>query len=156
MYLAVFGWVGVFCSCTARTTLIASIRVMMAGIFLSGGFWFVLICCCFMPMSLGSFRGNDGPEIIATFFAALSPPFVMGWLPLNSFDKNAMGPFHPDERPHFGVLAVAVGFFIWAFFGVMTAIASMKAFQKQANRIFDGLPESQTVQEKKVIEVDEY
>lgn len=134
MYIGVFGWIGVLCSCTARNTLIASIRVMMAGIFLSGGFWFVLACCCFLPMSIGRMSSRDGPEIVGVSFLAMTPPFVMGWLPLNSFNRDAMGPFHPDERPHFGVVAVAIGFFIWAGFGLIAALASMKSFRIQANR----------------------
>jgi ABC-type transport system involved in multi-copper enzyme maturation permease subunit len=141
VYIAAFGWVGVFCSCTARNTLIASIRVMMAGLFLSGGFWFVLACCCFMPLSIG--RGNgDVAEFIGTSFLSLTPPFVSGWLPLDAFDRGAMGPFHPDERRSFGPYGVVFGFFLWIGFAATIAVMSMGAFQKLANRnTSDGLPE---------------
>jgi ABC-type transport system involved in multi-copper enzyme maturation permease subunit len=141
VYVAAFAWVGVFCSCTARTTLIASIRVMMAGLFLAGGFWLVLGCCCFLPMSIGRMSARDGPELVATFFLAHTPPFVAGWMPMMDFSRGDMGPFHPEERPGGGLFFVALSLFVWAGFAAFTAIASMTAFQKLANRANDGLPQ---------------
>lgn len=142
VYIAAFGWVGIFCSCTARNTLIASIRVMMAGLFLSGGFWLVLACCCFMPLSIGR-GGGDVAEFIATSFLAITPPFVSGWLPLDAFDRGAMGPFHPDERRSVGPFGVVVGFFFWIGFALTVMMMSIGAFQKQANRnTSESLPES--------------
>ncbi len=63
----------------------------------------------------------------------------MGWLPLNGFSRDDMGPFHPDVRPHFGPIGVMIGFFAWSFFGMILASMSIASFQKQTNRVSDGI-----------------
>jgi ABC-type transport system involved in multi-copper enzyme maturation permease subunit len=155
VYIAAFAWVGIFCSCTARNTLIASIRVMMAGLFLSGGFWLVLACCCFMPLGIGSGNG-EAARFISSGFLALTPPFVSGWLPLDDFDRGAMGPFHPDERDGVGPFGVVVGFFFWIGFALSVMMMSIGAFQKQANRkSSEFIPESNS-QTPPIVKDDPY
>ena len=148
VYVAAFAWVGVLCSCTARNTLIASVRVMIAGLFLAGGFWLLLACCCFLPMGIGRVGARDGPELVASFFLAQTPPFVIGWFPMMDFTRGDMGPFHPDERPGGGIFFVTLSFFVWAGFAALMAVASMASFQKLANRADDGLPQPKVPPER--------
>ncbi|MFO0938639.1 MAG: ABC transporter permease [Gemmataceae bacterium] len=148
VYIATFAWMGMLCSCTARNTLIASIRAMMVGLFFSGGFWLLLACCCFMPMSIGGGRGDfQTTQFIAMSALSLTPPFVMGWLPLNSFEHRDMGPFHPNESPHFGPTVVILGVFIWSGFALMLAMSTMAAFRRLANRTEDDYREKKPTSE---------
>jgi hypothetical protein len=135
-YVACFAWLGVWISCTARTTLIASIRVMMAGLFLSGGFWIVSLFCCFMPMGMMQVRG-DGPEVVAIVLLSTTPPVVMGWLPIEDFSH--VDPFDPSRRPHIGPTFVFLFFFLWNAASVLLAFLSYQSFQKQTNRINDSI-----------------
>lgn len=135
-YVGCFAWLGIWISCTARTTLIASIRVMMVGLFLSGGFWIVSIFCCFMPMAILRLRGET-PESFALALLSATPPFVMGWLPLEDF--NHWEPFDPRRRPFYGPVFVMLFFFAWNAASAMFASLSYRSFQIQTNRVNDAI-----------------
>lgn len=135
-YVGCMAWLGIWISCTARTTLIASIRVVMAGLFLSGGFWFVSIFCCFMPLGMLRFRGDTFESLFLVLLSA-TPPMVMGWLPLEDF--SSLEPFDPRRRPYLGPVFVLIFFFVWNAASVMFALLSYQSFQKLTNRINDAI-----------------
>jgi ABC-type transport system involved in multi-copper enzyme maturation permease subunit len=132
IYVSFFAWLGIYISCGARKSLIASIRMMLAGIFLSGGFWFFAIFCCFLP--LGIMRTNSDPqEIVATLLASFTPPFVMGWMPLEDLDH--ISPFDPSVRHHIGPWFIILGMFVWSAGSVLMAFLANDSFRRQANRL---------------------
>jgi ABC-type transport system involved in multi-copper enzyme maturation permease subunit len=131
IYTAFFGWLGVFVSCTARTTLIASIRVMMVGLFLTGGYWIVALFCCFLPLGIMNVKGDE-IELFGVSLLSFWPPFVMGWLPLEKFTE--MDPFTFNRRPHIGPSVILFSELIWCAGSMLFAYLSYTSFQRQTNR----------------------
>lgn len=137
MFLAAFAWIGVFFSITSRTTLIATVRALMSALFLGGGFWIFLIFCCVMPIALiMRTPGNDDfVETMAQFLLGCTPPFVMGWMPMNEFDRYSLGPFNNEGYDgDLGVFAPMLGVMIWGGFAWVLALVSHEAFRSEANR----------------------
>lgn len=140
VYVSAFAWVGVYCSITARTTLIASIRALMASIFLAGGFWVVVLLCCVLPLGIVA----RGPELrpfeyLANLLLGLTPPFTLGWLQLMTYEGRDLWPFSWDNDYSFGPLAPVIGFFVWFGFNWLLGLMSWQAFSKLANRTTDTL-----------------
>ncbi len=136
VYAAVFGWIGVLCSMSARTTLIATVRAVLAGGFAVGGFWLPVMCCCAYPLSVltGSDRGisklaNEG----ATLLCGMTPPLVLGVMPVPGFRDQDFGPFARREAL-IGPLAPVVGLFVWLAVGWLCGTASWRAYQRLSNR----------------------
>ena len=135
VYTAAFAWLGILCSVTARTTLIATVRAILAALFIGGGFWMVLVCCCVMPIEYsGAGRGmRGGIETVAQLLAGCTPSFVVGWLPMNEFGRNDLGPFHSIEG-ELGVMAPVIGLMIWAGLSGVFALLSWEAFRRDSLR----------------------
>ncbi len=136
VYMAAFAWIGVYCSVTARTTLIATVRAFLAAAFLAGGFWPCLGLCCGVPMELmlrSSFH-REVTENLATLLLGCTPPFVMGWMPMNELERSDLGPFSRRESTWFGPLAPVVGLLAWAFFAFVLGMRTWVRFEAAANR----------------------
>jgi ABC-type transport system involved in multi-copper enzyme maturation permease subunit len=75
---------GLWFSATSRTTLRATLGTLLTAVMFCGGHWVCMGMCCYMPLAVA---GSGAPDVqyVATFEAALSPPFVLGWLPFREF-----------------------------------------------------------------------
>lgn len=136
VYVSAFAWIGVYCSVTSRTTLIATIRAFLTAAFLAGGFWPFLALCCGVPMEmmLRSSFSREVTENLATLLLGFTPPFVMGWMPMNEFERSDMGPFHWRESSWFGPFAPVIGLIGWTFFAFVLGMRTWVRFEFAANR----------------------
>ena len=78
VYLTAFAWLGLRCSVTARNARVAIARAIPAAVFLGGGFWFFLGCCC-----VGMRGAGDGEALayVAAGISGVTPAFVLAGLP---------------------------------------------------------------------------
>ncbi len=134
LYVSAFSGIGLYCSMTSRTTLIATVRAFFAAIFCAGGFWLVILCCCVLPLSFSG-GGGRGLGVPASLLLGMTPPFVAGWMPLLDFDHSDMGPFHPRERDSLGPLAPILGTMIWAGASVIVYVVCKWKFSEITNRV---------------------
>ncbi|OWK36232.1 ABC transporter permease subunit [Fimbriiglobus ruber] len=135
VYVSGFAWVGIFCSVAARNTLIATVRALIASIFLAGGFWVFCGLCCAAPIGLLSRSQN--PDFLpgaAQFLLGCTPPFVAGWLPLNGYQDRDLVPFPWDARHGMGPLAPLFGVLLWVGFNFGLCTAALRAFESATNR----------------------
>ncbi len=137
VYVGTFAWVGIFCSLTARTTLVATVRAVAAGVFLVGGYWVAFGLCCLAPLSLVGGRGGDFNGL-ASLLLGCTPPAVLGWLPLQQFDRAEMLYFRHDDG--LGPLAPVLGLGLWAGFGLLLGRTCLTAFTRITNRGRDDVP----------------
>jgi hypothetical protein len=142
VYISAFAWIGILCSITARTTLIATLRALMIGIFLAGGFWLMIALCCVMPLSIVTSGPGDGDLIegAANFLLGLTPTFVSGWMPLNGYERRDLGPFSWEEDG-LGPINPVLGFFVWFGLNWALGVLSWQAFRRASNRQRDTLAE---------------
>ena len=129
LYVSAFSWIGLFCSMTARTTMIASVRVFFATLFFAGGFWAFVGAISMIPLSL--FRVKSDPnsmEAAVDFFYSLTPSFMVGWLPLLNFEHRELLPF--DRRENSCWLLPALGLTIWLVFNVLAFELCRKRFRR--------------------------
>lgn len=136
VYVTVFGWIGVLCSMSARTTLVATVRAVLAGVFAVGGFWLVVGCCCAYPLSMladGDRAVGELAEEGAVLLAGMTPPLVLGVMPVPGFGDNEFGPFSRRDSL-VGPLAPAVGLFVWLAVGWLCGTASWRAYKRLSNR----------------------
>jgi len=145
VYVSAFAWIGIYCSITARTTLVATVRALMISIVMAGGFWVVFGLCCAMPLGIMvSGRDSDFIEDISQVLLGWTPPFVMGWMPLQDYERNDMGPFSPESNydgtmDGIGPMSPVLGIFGWIGIGLLFALLSWHAFSKASNRATDKL-----------------
>ncbi|MGL6097270.1 MAG: ABC transporter permease subunit, partial [Fimbriiglobus sp.] len=136
VYVSAFAWLGVFCSTTAKTSLGATVRAILAGVFFGGGFWLALVFCCVIPLNILGMRGGLG-EFDEVLFLLLgsTPPFVAWWLPLDGFSQRDMEPFsYGYRRGTLSVLAPVIGLMIWAGLAALFAWLAWVWFRDLANR----------------------
>jgi ABC-type transport system involved in multi-copper enzyme maturation permease subunit len=144
VYVSAFSWLGILCSITARTTLIATVRALMATLFLAGGFWLVIGLCCAMPLSI-VFRGPSGRwmDDVAQVLLGGTPPFVLGWMPLMDYERNDMGPFavsqYDGTMDGLGPFSPVLGLFFWIGMNALFGTLAWQAFQRVTNRARDRL-----------------
>ncbi len=144
VYISAFAWIGIYCSITARTTLIATVRALMISMFMAGGFWIFLGLCCAMPLSM-MYRGQDSYWLqdVEQVILGWTPPFVMGWMPLMNYERQDMGPFGEDSYRGsivgIGPFSPVLGVLGWIGIGAFFAMLSWNAFQKLSNRAPDKL-----------------
>jgi ABC-type transport system involved in multi-copper enzyme maturation permease subunit len=139
VYLGTFAWVGVLCSLTARTTLIATVRAVAAGGFLAGGYWLAFGMCCLAPLSLvtgGSSRRDF--DALYDLMMGLTPPIVLGWLPVRRFDRWDLEPFSGDDS--LGVASPLIGMVVWTCLGLLLARTCHQGFTRVTNRGRDDVP----------------
>lgn len=140
VYVATFAWVGILCSITSRTTLIATVRALMIAVFIGGGFWFFIGVCCAVPINI-MFRNSDA-DVFNHFVQILmgwTPPFVVGWMPLLGYERRDLGIFGWDEDMGIGPLSPVLGFFVWFGLAWVLGLMSWQAFRRVSNRAQDVL-----------------
>jgi len=118
IYVSAFSWIGLFCSMTARTTMIATVRAFFATLFFAGGFWAIIGACNMIPISL--FRVTGDPysmEATSDFFYSLTPSFMVGWLPLLNFNSRELSPFDRTENSCW--LLPGLGLISWLAFNII-------------------------------------
>lgn len=134
VFASAFALAGIWCSISARTALVANIRTFFLTVFLSGGFWLVILFCCVFPMSFG----GGGREVANLFVLPLgaTPPVVTGLLPIGSFEKyNEMGPgpFHPETITT-GPCAPVFGLFVWVAITAVLYLRVRARLEREMNR----------------------
>ena len=137
VYVGAFAWVGIFCSLTARTTLIATVRAVAAGVFLVGGYWIAFGLCCVAPLAMLGGRGRE-IEAPASLLLGCTPPAVLGWLPMQRFERDDMLYFRHDDG--LGPLAPVLGMMLWLGFGLLLGRTCLAAFTRITNRGRDDVP----------------
>ena len=137
LYVAAFSWLGLYCSMTARNTLIATVRAFFAAFFCAGGFWLVLLVCCCLPMSFSGVRGGRDFELPLSILLGITPPFVAGWMPMFEFDRNDLGPFHTSDSGGLGIGAPIIGLVVWSAWTVGLMVACRLKFREVTNRQHD-------------------
>jgi len=144
VYVCSFAWIGIYCSITARTTLIATVRALLISVFMAGGFWVVIGLCCMVPIGM-MFRGpgDDWIGDIGQILLGWTPPFVMGWMPLLNYERSDMEPFamasYNGRMEGIGPFSPVLGVIGWAGIGFVFAVLSWEAFQRASNRSTDKL-----------------
>lgn len=137
VYVSAFAWIGVRCSINARTSLIATIRAFLTAAFFCGGFWPFLGLCCGAPLG-AIMQSREEREFVENFGILLlgcTPPFVLGWLPLNSFEIRELSPFQWQDSKWFGPFAPLFGVCLWTIFAFWLGIRSISAFDYASNRV---------------------
>lgn len=133
IYTSAYAWTGLYCSMTARTSMIASVRGFFAGLFLSGGFWIVLGLCCFLPLNFERDTYRTA-EYLSSFFMGFVPPFVYGVFPLNGFDNRDLGPFEMDRSYSAGLAGPIIGTIFWIVYSVVMYLFCRSRFRNLTNR----------------------
>jgi ABC-type transport system involved in multi-copper enzyme maturation permease subunit len=116
-YAVLFTMVGMWFSMVCRSSMRATVLSVLTTLFLGGGHWVLMFLCCFFPLLMTARGGgsNDGMEYIVKFEAAMTPPFVMGFLSF-SWD-NLAHDFHRNHRGDiFGLemfVFCLIGMFMW-------------------------------------------
>ncbi len=126
IYVSAFSWIGLYCSMTARTTMIATVRAFFATLFFAGGFWVILLSCALVSSS--SSRRGDPLIVTANLFYSLTPSFMVGWLPLFEFRTRELSPFDETEMTFW--LLPAVGLFCWLAFNVVAFLVCQDRFRR--------------------------
>ena len=144
VYVSAFAWLGIFCSVTARNTMVATVRAVLAAAFFVGGYLIVGNFCCCLPFVLvaspGDLRGN-GLESAGLVILGMVPPLVMGWLPMNHLDHDRHGlQLFVSDTASVGEFAPVVGLALWAGFGLFLATLSSARFAALSNRTAGGPP----------------
>jgi hypothetical protein len=137
--ISAFSWIGIFCSVTARNTLVATIRSLMLSLFFGGGFWLVVSLCCVLPLSIlvGGRVGREWNIISQLGFLLLAgtPPYMAGWMPMYRFDSDEVGPFESGYDWSFGPASFVVTFLFWSFMSLFLGAITALLFAKQSNRL---------------------
>jgi ABC-type transport system involved in multi-copper enzyme maturation permease subunit len=139
IYLPAFAWVGLYCSMTARNTLVASVRAFAAALFMAGGFWVLVGLFCALPLTLFDLNDRDA-EPLYQLIGGATPAFVYGWLPLRHFTGRELEPFDSSTGPDLGLTAPVIGLIAWAVFDVLAAMICLAKFRRVTNRVPHFLP----------------
>lgn len=147
VYVSAFAWLGIFCSITSRTTMIATVRAILAAGFFAGGYLIVGQLCCCLPLVLVLDSRTISPndfESLALVIAGCVPSLVMGWLPMHDFDgKRDDLLMFQSSTATIGVFAPVVGLVVWAAFGTVLAAVSHARFAGLSHRGADRPPRSE-------------
>jgi ABC-type transport system involved in multi-copper enzyme maturation permease subunit len=138
--VSAFAWIGILCSITARTTLIATVRAIMISLFAAGGYWLFLGLCCGLPLSI-MFRSPDlrPIEYVMNLILGCTPPFAVGWMPLMDYTRSDMGIFSLEERYSLGPFSPMCGFVLWFGLNWLLGLWCWRAFSRATNRARDTL-----------------
>ena len=68
------------------------------------------------------------------FLLGGTPPFVAGWAPMAEFDREGLGPFHPNEFEGVGPAAPVVGTAIWVGLTILLAAVAHRMLTREMNR----------------------
>jgi len=139
-YVTAFAWLGIFCSVTARTTTVATVRAVLAAAFFSGGYLIVGQFCCCLPLMLvvpdPRILNNELLTPVWEVVLGSTPPLVMGWLPMRDFsgDRDGWDLFR-GRRSGIGVVAPFVGLAGWVVFAGLLAALSSARFAVLSHRV---------------------
>ena len=129
LYVSAFSWIGLFCSMTARTTMIASVRVFFATLFFAGGFWAIVGAISTIPISLFRVKGDpNSMDATFEFFYSLTPSFMVGWLPLFHYGPYELEPFDRTENSCW--LLPFLGLTTWLVFNVGAYLICQRRFRR--------------------------
>ncbi len=135
IFAAAVAWAGLICSLTTKTSLGASIRAFFVTCFMCGGYFLIPFCCCVMP-----FQGIGSSYIIerygTPFFMAFSPPFISGFMPLNHFNEDELGPYGFSSSREIGPMVLFVQFFVWIAICFVLGRFTLNLFRKRSGRAF--------------------
>ena len=134
LYTSAFALLGMFCSVTARTTLIASIRAFGAAFFFAGGFWLLLLLCCALPLSFGVGASDRTWDLFGQGMLGFTPPFVAGFWPMDKLSEDNLGPFSWKRHYTPGPIAPFLGFCAWVGFTAMLAAGVYRRLTVAMNR----------------------
>ena len=141
VYVSAFAWLGIFCSVTARTTMVATVRAILAAAFFGGGYLVVGTFCCVLPVGLVIDSRNLGDAAGEPFESAglvilgAVPPLVMGWLPMHDLTGNRDQLLMFESRTAtVGTLAPVFGLVLWVGFSAFLAAVSAARFAALSNR----------------------
>jgi ABC-type transport system involved in multi-copper enzyme maturation permease subunit len=138
VYTSAFAWLGILCSVTARKTLVATVRAILAAAFFGGGYLVVGAFCCVTPMALVAGPRELSGEPFTSFalvIVGLCPPLVMGWLPMQELRGESRDLlFFTGREAEIGPLAPAFGLVLWLTFAALLASWSFGLFAAAANR----------------------
>lgn len=132
-YVSIFAWLGIWCSVTARTSLIATVRAVLLGVTVIGGFWVVTAFCCILPLETMDRTVFRSIEPFLSGLLGATPPIVIGWLPWSHDENHEYGPFGWRETM-FGPYLPIFGAMVWLAFGFLLAYRSHAGLSKLANR----------------------
>ncbi len=134
LYTSAFALIGMFCSATARTTLVASIRAFAAAFFFAGGFWLVLLLCCVLPMNIGGGSSGRRFDMGGQFLLAFTPTFMGGYWPMAGVTEDDLGPFSWKGSYNVGPVAPFLGFGAWVALTVVLGVAVLHRVTAAMNR----------------------
>lgn len=135
LYVSAFSLIGIVCSLWAKTTLGASVRALIGAAVAAGGFWLAFLLCCVLPIAISG-TGDRVLSIPATLLLGGTPPFMVGWAPMQDFDREGLGPFHPNELDNgrVGPLAPVLGTVVWIGITLLLATAALGMLTREMNR----------------------
>ncbi|CAN5317366.1 hypothetical protein BH11PLA2_BH11PLA2_00260 [soil metagenome] len=134
VYVSAFSWVGLYCSMTARNSLVASIRAFFGGLFCAGGFWAALGLCCFLPVSWVFEASYTFSDQLLSFFCGFTPPIVYGVFPLHNFEADQLGPFNGEHTRSAGLIGPIIGTTFWIVFSLLMKLACESKLREIMNR----------------------
>ena len=133
IFAAAFAWAGLICSITAKTSLGASIRAFFLTCFMCGGYFLVPFCCCVTPLNAINGYSYDIERFGTSFFMAFSPPFISGFLPLNLFNEDELGPYGFRGYAS-GPMVLFIQFFVWIAICFALGRITLNLFRKRSGR----------------------
>jgi ABC-type transport system involved in multi-copper enzyme maturation permease subunit len=138
IFVSAFAWIGLFCSMTARNTLIASIRAFFTAVFFSGGYWLGFLLCCVIPFAILDVQINGRDFVwIPQLLLAMTPPILAGWMPLSTHElaqSRRHEPFDSTSGDGIGLLAPVLAMVIWLGFTIALRFLCHGKFREVANR----------------------
>ena len=135
LYTSAFALLGMFCSATARTTLVASIRAFGAAFFCAGGFWLFLLLCCALPLNFAGGTAGRSLELGSQFILGFTPTFMAGYFPMDSsLSEDNFGPFASRRSYSVGPVAPFLGFVAWVAITALLGVAVLRRVTTAMNR----------------------
>ena len=135
LYTSAFALIGMFCSATARTTLVASIRAFGAAFFCAGGFWLFLLLCCALPLNFAGGPAGRSLELGSQFILGFTPTFMAGYFPMDSsLSEDNFGPFAYRRSYSVGPVAPFLGLVAWVAITVLLGVAVLRRVTAAMNR----------------------
>ncbi|MCE9561048.1 MAG: ABC transporter permease [Planctomycetes bacterium] len=133
-YLNAFAWLGIWCSASARSSRIAIGHAVPYALFLGGGYWFVLGCCC-AGASFGM-RGGDGEVLLIPmgFVAGLTPAISLALTPAIGLEVLHDMPSRSWGGAFAYALGMGLGIVGWMWLAAVWADSAHDKFAHEANR----------------------
>jgi ABC-type transport system involved in multi-copper enzyme maturation permease subunit len=123
IYAAFAASLGLLYSTICKTSLRATVLTILTGIVVSVGHWLPWFCCALT----GALRGQGAEHLAKMQLGILTPPFVLGFLPISPDElRLTVGSRRDSDWTEFMAFSL-VGLVAWMFFtGLVYAIASSR------------------------------